>query len=280
MNRIERNTRLPLALLMAPLVLFLLVFYALPLFSMLSRSVVSEQGPTFAVFTNLFVDSAFWRVLGISATVGVVTTVLCLLLAYPLAYFMARLEQGTANVLFVLVLVPFWTSILVRTYAWMVLLGRRGLINDALIGLGAIERPLQLLNSRTAVYIAMVHVLLPFMVLPLYSALRSLDWRLVMAARSLGARSATTFLKIILPLSMPGVATGCLLVFTLAIGFYITPALLGGPSDMMISMLIETKIRQFDWPTAAAMAVVLLACVLAVVALFARFVSINAVVRR
>ena len=193
---------------------------------------------------------------------------------------MARLEQGTANVLFVLVLVPFWTSILVRTYAWMVLLGRRGLINDALIGLGAIERPLQLLNSRSAVYIAMVHVLLPFMVLPLYSALRSLDWRLVMAARSLGAGSATTFLKIILPLSMPGVATGCLLVFTLAIGFYITPALLGGPNDMMISMLIETKIRQFDWPTAAAMAVVLLACVLAVVALFARFVSINAVVRR
>jgi putative spermidine/putrescine transport system permease protein len=280
MNRIERNTRLPLALLMAPLVLFLLVFYALPLFSMLSRSVVSEQGPTFTVFANLFVDSAFWRVLGISATVGLVTTVLCLLLAYPLAYFMARLEQGTANVLFVLVLVPFWTSILVRTYAWMVLLGRRGLINDALIGLGAIERPLQLLNSRSAVYIAMVHVLLPFMVLPLYSALRSLDWRLVMAARSLGAGSATTFLKIILPLSMPGVATGCLLVFTLAIGFYITPALLGGPNDMMISMLIETKIRQFDWPTAAAMAVVLLACVLAVVALFARFVSINAVVRR
>lgn len=280
MNRIERDTRLPLALLMAPLVLFLLVFYALPLFSMLSRSIVSEQGPTFAVFTNLFVDSSFWRVLGISATVGLVTTVLCLLLAYPLAYFMARLEQGTANVLFVLVLVPFWTSILVRTYAWMVLLGRRGLVNDALIGLGAIERPLQLLNSRTAVYIAMVHVLLSFMVLPLYSALRSLDWRLVMAARSLGAGSATTFLKIILPLSMPGVATGCLLVFTLAIGFYITPALLGGPSDMMISMLIETKIRQFDWPTAAAMAVVLLACVLAVVALFARFVSINVVVRR
>ena len=280
MNRVERDTRLPLALLMAPLVLFLLVFYALPLFSMLSRSVVSDQGPTFAVFTNLFVDSSFWRVLGISATVGLVTTVLCLLLAYPLAYFMARLEQGTANILFVLVLVPFWTSILVRTYAWMVLLGRRGLINDALMGLGAIERPLQLLNSRTAVYIAMVHVLLPFMVLPLYSALRSLDWRLVMAARSLGAGSAATFLKIILPLSMPGVATGCLLVFTLAIGFYITPALLGGPSDMMISMLIETKIRQFDWPTAAAMAVVLLACVLAVVALFARFVSVNAVVRR
>lgn len=280
MNRVERDTRLPLALLMAPLVLFLLVFYALPLFSMLSRSVVSDQGPTLVVFTNLFVDSSFWRVLGISATVGLVTTVLCLLLAYPLAYFMARLEQGTANILFVLVLVPFWTSILVRTYAWMVLLGRRGLINDALMGLGAIERPLQLLNSRTAVYIAMVHVLLPFMVLPLYSALRSLDWRLVMAARSLGAGSAATFLKIILPLSMPGVATGCLLVFTLAIGFYITPALLGGPSDMMISMLIETKIRQFDWPTAAAMAVVLLACVLAVVALFARFVSVNAVVRR
>ncbi len=280
MNRIERDTRLPVALLMAPLVLFLLVFYALPLFSMLSRSAVSDQGPTFAIFTNLFVDNSFWRVLGISATVGLVTTVLCLLLAYPLAYFMARLEQGTANALFVLVLVPFWTSILVRTYAWMVLLGRRGLINDALIGLGAIERPLQLLNSRTAVYIAMVHVLLPFMVLPLYSALRSLDWRLVMAARSLGAGSAATFLKIILPLSMPGGATGCLLVFTLAIGFYITPALLGGPNDMMISMLIETKIRQFDWPTAAAMAVVLLACVLAVVALFSRFVSVNAVVRR
>ncbi|KQT69099.1 ABC transporter permease [Aureimonas sp. Leaf460] len=267
------------AVLALPLLAFLAIFYAFPVLGMLSRSFSGPEGWLSAYESVLFTGS-FWRVLGITASVSLVTTSLCLVLAYPLAYFMARLGEGTANILFVLVLVPFWTSILVRTYAWMVLLGRRGLVNDALIALGFVDRPLQLLNTRIAVTIAMVHVLLPFMVLPLYSTLRSLDWRLMDAAKGLGASPLSAFRQVILPLSGPGIAAGTVLVFTLAIGFYITPALVGGPSDMMISMLIENRVRQFDWPAAAAMAAILLSIVLAVCAVFARFVPLNPVVRR
>lgn len=267
------------ALLALPLLAFLVVFYALPVLGMLSRSVATDEGPL-SVYQSVLFSAPFWRVMQITATVSLVATVACLILAYPLAYFMARLEEGTANLLFVLVLVPFWTSILVRTYAWMVLLGRRGLVNDAMIGLGLIDRPLQLLNTRVAVYVAMVHVLLPFMVLPLYSTLRGLDWRLMDAARGLGASPFAAFRQVILPLSGPGIAAGTVLVFTLSIGFYITPALVGGTGDMMISMMIEARVRQFDWPAAAAMAAVLLGTVLLVCGLFARFVPLNPVVRR
>lgn len=266
-------------LLAVPLVLVLLVFYAVPVLQMLARSFTAPEGPL-AAYESILFTASFWRVLWITAVVSLVTTALCLVLAYPLAYFMARLSQGTANILFVLVLVPFWTSILVRTYAWMVLLGRRGLVNDALIGLGLTLRPIQLLNTRTAVYIAMVHVLLPFMVLPLYSTLRSMDWRLMDAAKGLGAGPFAAFRQIVLPLSGPGIAAGTVLVFTLSIGFYITPALVGGPSDMMMSMLIEARVRQFDWPAAAAMAAILLSIVLLVCAVFARFVPLNPIVRR
>ena len=267
------------ALLTAPLILYLLVFYAVPVLQMLAQALDDRSG-ALAVFVRVFAQASFWRVLQITAVISLVTTALCLLIGYPLALFLARLSLKSANLLMILVLVPFWTSILVRTYAWMVILGRRGLVNDALMGLGFTTHPVQILNTRIAVYIAMVHVLLPFMVLPLYSALRGLDWRLVLAAKGLGAGPFAAFRQVVLPLSMPGVAAGSILVFTLAIGFYITPALVGGSSDMMISMLIETEVRRFDWPSAAAMASVLLAAVLVMFALFARFVPFNPIVRR
>ena len=266
-------------LLTVPLIAYLVVFYALPVLSMLSRA-VNDGGWTSATFAKVFADAAFWRVMQITAVISLVTTLICLLLAYPLALFMARLKKTTANLVMILVLVPFWTSILVRTYAWMVILGRRGIVNDALIGLGLTTRPVQILNTRIAVYVAMVHVLLPFIVLPLYGVLRSLDWRLVQAANGLGAGAFAAFRQIVLPLSMPGVAAGSILVFTLSIGFYITPALVGGTSDMMMSMLIENEVRRFDWASAAAMATVLLAVVLVLFGLFARFVPFNPVVRR
>ncbi len=268
-----------LGLLTAPLIAYLVIFYAVPVLSMLSRSTY-DNGWTFQVFAKVFTDASFWRVMQITGVISLVTTLVCLVVAYPLALFMARLKKTTANLVMILVLVPFWTSILVRTYAWMVILGRRGMVNDALIGLGLSAHPIQILNTRTAVYVAMVHVLLPFMVLPLYGVLRSMDWRLVQAAQGLGAGMFAAFRQVILPLSMPGVAAGCILVFTLSIGFYITPALVGGPSDLMISMLIENEVRRFDWPSAAAMATVLLAMVLILFGLFARFVPFNPIVRR
>src|SRR5215471_10656528 len=151
-------------LLAAPLVLYLLVFYAYPVVLMLQRSVY-EKGWTLDVFMKLLRDGVFWRVMQITGTISLIVTIACLLLAYPVALFLARRSKSVANLLIILVLIPFWTSILVRTYAWMVLLGRRGIINDFLVGTGLIDRPLQLLNTRFAVCVAMVHVLLPFMVL-------------------------------------------------------------------------------------------------------------------
>ncbi|EHL99936.1 ABC transporter, permease protein [Acetobacteraceae bacterium AT-5844] len=270
--------RMPPSLLAVPLLAFLLIFYAYPLGAMLSRSVYDE-GWTFGGFALLAADPTFWRVLGTTAQVAFVVTVACLLLGYPVAYAMSRVQRGTANLLMVLVLIPFWTSILVRTYAWMALLGRRGVVNNALIAMGLVDQPLQLMNTRFAVYLAMVHVLLPFMILPLYAALRGLDWRLVQAAEGLGAGPAAAFRQIVLPLSLPGMAAGCVLVFTLALGFYITPVLVGSGSDVMLSMLIGDLVNRLDWPRASAMAVVLLAMVLAVFAVLARMVPLGRVLR-
>ena len=261
-------------LLAAPLVLYLLIFYAYPVLLMLQRSVY-KGGWTLEVFSELLRDGVFWRVMQITGTISLIVTIGCLVLAYPVALFLARSKKSTANLLIILVLIPFWTSILVRTYAWMVLLGRRGIINDLLVASGLIERPMQLLNTRFAVCVAMVHVLLPFMVLPIYSTLKSLDWRLIRAAEGLGARPLAVFRQVLLPLSLPGISAGCILVFTLAIGFYITPALVGGPGDLMISILIANQVNILDWPQAAAMAVMLLIVVLVIFAGFTRVMGIE-----
>src|SRR3984885_14026736 len=154
----------PGALLAAPLVLYLIIFYAYPVLLMLSRSMY-EKGWTLEVFGKLLRDPVFWRVMQITGTISFIVTIACLLLAYPVALFLARCKQSTANLLIILVLIPFWTSILVRTYAWMVLLGRRGIINNFLVATGVIDQPMQLLNTRFAVCVARVHVLLPCMVL-------------------------------------------------------------------------------------------------------------------
>jgi putative spermidine/putrescine transport system permease protein len=269
---------LPPSLLVLPLLAYLAVFYAYPLVAMLTRSIY-DGGWTFGGFASLAQDAVFWRVLGTTAEVAVVCTLACLLLGYPVAYAMSRARGGTANLLMVLVLIPFWTSILVRTYAWMALLGRRGIVNNALIAAGILNQPLQLMNTRFAVYLAMVHVLLPFMILPLFAALRGLDWRLVQAAAGLGAGPFGAFRQVVLPLSLPGIAAGCVLVFTLALGFYITPVLVGSGSDVMLSMLIGDLVNRLDWPRASAMAVLLLGLVLAVFAALARMVPLGRVLQ-
>jgi ABC-type spermidine/putrescine transport system permease subunit I len=173
------------------------------------------------------------------------------------------------------VLVPFWTSILVRTYAWMVLLGRQGIINELLQSLGIIDQPLRLLNTRFAVYVSMVHILLPFMILPLYSVMRGIDRSVLRAAEGLGARPSAVFRQVMLPLSLPGVAAGCLLVFILSLGFYITPALVGGPKDLMISVLIAQQVDLFNWAFASALAAVLLVGALLIFVIFNRILGVE-----
>ena len=267
----------PAAWLALPLVMFLGIFYAYPLLAMLSRAVHDNTGWTIGVFPALMSNSVFWRVLWITGQISAIVTAICLALAYPLALWLARLRPAMANLAIILVLVPFWTSILVRTYAWMALLGRRGVVNDTLVALGLTDVPVRIINTRFAVCLAMVHVLLPFMVLPLYANLRRLDWGLVRAAASLGAGPWAAFRQVVLPLSLPGVVAGCLIVFTLAIGFYITPVLVGAGSDVMISMLISNLVDQLAWPRAAAMATVLLGIVLLVLAFAARLVPLERV---
>ncbi len=204
-----------------------LVFYAVPVLAMLMRS-VADPTWTLANYQALPHDTVFLNVFWTTLRTAAVVTCGCLLLGYPVALALVR-PGRTAGVALIIVLLPFWTSILVRSYAWMVLLGRRGLLNEALLAGGLIDHPLRILNTSIAVHIAMIHILLPYMILPIANALRQIDPSLARAALGLGATPFRAFREVILPLSMPGVAAGVLLVFVLSLGFYITPALVGGP---------------------------------------------------
>jgi ABC-type spermidine/putrescine transport system permease subunit I len=266
--------RVPHFALVAPLLLYLLALYAIPVAGMMLRSIADPHWTT-ANFVQIATDPVFALVLWITVRISLIVTIATLLLGYPVAYLLARLQPSRANLLLIIVLVPFWSSILVRSYAWMVLLGRDGIINQLLLSLGLIRTPLRLLYTTLAVYIAMIHVLLPFMILPLYASLRAIDANLLRAAASLGARPAAAFRQIILPLSLPGISAGCLLVFILALGFYITPALVGGPRDLTMAVLIQQQIDQLDWPLGSALAVVLLTAALGTFAIFTRMLQIE-----
>jgi putative spermidine/putrescine transport system permease protein len=214
------------------------------------------------------------RTFGIS--LGVMA--ICLALGFPLSYHLASLPQRLAQPLMMLVLVPFWTSLLVRTSAWIVILQSHGMVNEVLMSLHLVSGPIELLYNRFAVYIAMIHVLLPFMVLPLYSVMRGISPSYMKAAASLGAGPIRSFLRIYLPLSAPGVASGCLLVFMLAIGYYILPALVGGGGDRMVSYFIAYFTNgTANWGMASAMSVILLAVTLLLFGVYARLAGPNGI---
>ncbi|MCY4592401.1 MAG: ABC transporter permease [Alphaproteobacteria bacterium] len=188
----------------------------------------------------------------------------CILIGYPMAYLIATSGRRTSRILLALVLLPFWTSLLVRTAAWVVLLQNKGIVNDFLLLAGIVDEPLTLIFNRTGVYIAMVHILLPFLVLPLYAVMRNVPPDQLRAAASLGARPVAAFLSVYLPQTLPGLGAGCILVFILSLGFYITPALIGGASDQMLSYLIaEFATRTGNWGMASAIAILLLLSVAA-----------------
>ncbi|MEQ9243994.1 ABC transporter permease [Roseovarius indicus] len=192
--------------------------------------------------------------------ISLLVTGLAILVGYPLAYLMSQLPRRIAGLMMICVLLPFWTSLLVRTYAWMVLLQRRGLINDALIGTGIIERPLALVNNLTGTVLGMLHIMLPFMILPLFASLRTIDMTYMRSASNLGASPIRAYWTVFFPLSLPGVFAGAILVFVLCLGVYVTPALLGGGKVMMVSMKIQQNAAlYFDWGAASSLGVVLLA---------------------
>ena len=218
----------------------------------------------------------FRRVLVRTLWISAMVTLICLVLGYPVAYVIASQPPGRAAVLLFLVLLPFWTSLLVRTVAWVVLLQREGVLNSLFLSLGIVNEPLKMIFNRFAVYVAMVHVLLPFMVLPIYAVMRSIPSTYVRAATSLGAKPFTAFRRVYMPQTLPGIAAGCLMVFIQALGYYITPALVGGADDQMISYFIAFYAsRTVNWGMAAALSIMLLAATLALYAVYNRLVGVE-----
>ncbi|MCB1828519.1 MAG: ABC transporter permease [Coxiellaceae bacterium] len=196
-------------------------------------------------------------------------TLLCLLISYPFAYFIAATRKNTQAILLLFVIVPFWTSSLIRTYAIMALLKAKGLINTALLSLGIIDQPLQMLYTNTALLIGLVYTLIPFMILPLYTNMARLDKRIIEAARDLGANNRTVFLKIILPMTKPGMLSGSILVFLPAMTLFYLPALLGGSKSMLLGNLIQNQFMgAMNWPLGATSSTVLIAIMLVVVAYY------------
>ena len=244
-----------------PAMLLLLALFAVPLLRLLALSV---EGGSLVAYEKALTNSLYLRVIFETFKIAAIVTLLTLALGYPVAYVMATSGRVWQLVGIAFVLLPFWTSILVRTYAWMVMLGRNGVVNRTLIGWGVIDSPLPLLNNLAGVLIGMVHVLLPYMILPVFNAVKNVDPNLVLAAEGLGAPRWRAFLRVTLPLTMHGVAAGVTLVFTLSLGFFITPALLGGGRVVMVANLIEEQVRELlNWAFAGALSAILLALTLA-----------------
>ncbi|MGH7003073.1 MAG: ABC transporter permease, partial [Alphaproteobacteria bacterium] len=256
-----RTEGAPLALGALPM-LFVFSFFLYPL---LRLFITSFQGGAFSGYEKALTDGLYAGVLLDTLRLALIVAAICFVLAYPVAYFLASASRLWAAIGFACLLLPFWSSVLVRTYAWMILLGRNGIVNRTLLDLGFITEPLPLLHNEIGVVIGMVHVLLPFMVFPLYAVMLRIGRDLPAAAAGLGASPWRVFTRIYFPLTLPGAYAGAVLVFIVALGFFITPALLGGGRVMMIGLLIERQVQQFlDWPFAAALSALLLAAALLV----------------
>jgi putative spermidine/putrescine transport system permease protein len=265
------------ALLLAPAALFLGAWFLLPLAQLFRLSLGGREGPLHA-YREVLGSVVYQRVFLNTLLVALVVTIVCLALAYPTAFVLARLRGGLRAVAFYCVLVPFWISLLVRTYAWMLLLGTQGPVNAALITVGLVNQPLPLLFNTTGVLIGMVHVLLPYAILPIYAAMVKVDERLLLASDGLGAPPATTFRRVYLPLTLPGVTAGAVFVFLLGLGFFVTPALLGGLGNLTVATLVETLVNErLAWALAAAASFTLLGTILVLLAVAVRFVSLGTV---
>lgn len=264
-----------LFLLLAPAAVIVGVLLLLPLGWLMWQSVF-DPGLTAEYYTRIWEDSAYWRSFQTTFEISILVTVLAIGIGYPICYMLAQLPPRVAVFGLFLVLIPFWTSLLVRTYAWLVLLQRQGPINEALLGMNLIEQPLALVHNFTGTVIGMVHIMLPFLVLPLYATMKSINFDFVKAASSLGASPARAFWTVYFPLSMPGLIAGSLLVFVLSLGFYITPVLLGGGRVVMVSMLIQRNVElYFEWGAASSVAVVLLVLIMATFWIINRFLAVE-----
>ena len=234
----------------------------------------AENHLTAEHYTRIWTEGAYVQIFITTFKTSAIVTAICVLLGYPLAYCLSQIPQRWSGILMLGVLIPFWTSLLVRTYAWLVLLQRKGVINNLLVESGLVDKPLPLVNNLTGTVIGMTHVMIPFLVLPLYAAMLSIDGTYTRAAANLGASPTKAFWQIYLPLSLPGLIAGMVLTFILCLGFYITPAILGGGKVQFIAQRVATSVSLFPtWGPASALGVVLL--VLTVLILLASQVVIN-----
>jgi putative spermidine/putrescine transport system permease protein len=261
--------------LLAPVFIYLIFFFVYPSIKMFLLSCF-DPGFSLQHYARMFNKPVYLRVILITFRLSLICTLSSLLFGYPVAYLLNREESKVRTILMIFVVLPFWTSLLVRIYAWMVILGRYGVVNSFLLKLGLISDPLNLLYNTFSVTVGMVHFLLPFMIFPIYSTMTGIDRDLIKAAYNLGASPFKAFVKVFLPLSLPGVGAGILIVFILCIGFFVTPALLGGRKDVVISMLIENQVNvQLNWSFASAMGFVLLVLTLILFNISNRFLGID-----
>ena len=256
------------ALALGTLILFI------PIGWLIWQSVIDENGSlTLQYYGQIIHQGAYLAIIGNTFEISLLVTAICAVLAYPLSYALAQAPPRVANILLLGVLAPFWTSVIVRTYAWIILLQRHGLVNDILVGLGIIHEPVQLVNNFLGTVIGMVHIMLPYLVLPLYASMRAIDPSYMQAAANLGANPVRAFWQIYARLSLSGFFAGLVLVFVLCLGFYITPAMLGGGRVVMIAQRVADSVSLYPtWGPASALGVVLLALTLLVLGGSWRFV--------
>ena len=241
-------------------------------------SLFDEAGMLSAAnYARFFEQKSYIRTFITTFQVSFLVTGLAVLVGYPLSYMLSQIPRRMASICMIFVILPFWTSVLVRTYAWLVILQRKGLVNTWLIDLGVIDQPLSLAHNFTGVVIGMTHILLPFLILPLYGSMKSIDADYLRAGMSLGASPTATFWQVFFPLSLPGLAAGIVMVFVLCLGFFVTPALMGGGKVIMWAMRMEQTTSLYsNWGAGSALGVVLLAVTLGLLALFQRMMGARA----
>ncbi|MEO1601000.1 MAG: ABC transporter permease [Pseudomonadota bacterium] len=261
----------------SPALLLVLVILVVPVGWLFYVSFIGADG-NFSLenYERMLARKSYARIFYMTFEVSIVTTLICILIGYPLAYFLSQLPQRVANLCLITVLLPFWTSLLVRTYAWLVLLQKQGLVNDWGISVGLWDEPLKMVHNMSGTLIGMVHIMVPFLILPVYSSMRAIDRDYLKAASNLGAGPVRAFWTVFFPLSLPGLFAGALIVFVLCLGFFVTPAVLGGGKVIMVSMKIASNIELFvNWGAASALGVVLLVVTLAILWVAARFLRLE-----
>ncbi|RWI23635.1 MULTISPECIES: ABC transporter permease [unclassified Mesorhizobium] len=256
-----------------PALTLVALFFVVPVVALLLRS-VTEPVPGLHNYATLFGDGTYTRVFFNTFLVATVVTAVTIIVAFPVAWMLAIMPPALGSIVFGIIILSMWTNLLTRTYAWMVLLQRTGVINRTLMDIGLISEPLPLINNLTGVTIGMVYIMLPFMILPLVGTLRAIDPMTLRAAALCGASPFEAFRRILLPLSLPGIAAGGLMVFVMSLGYFVTPTLLGGTSNMMLAAMIAQMIQSLlNWGLGSAAAFILLVVTMALYALQLRLVG-------